>query len=293
MSDITMDATGTTPTASASIDLERAAYFRTAAQRDTVDLAHAPQYNLDAMYAAAQAQAMVRRLEPYRGALATLPGFDMAHLDGLADLASALVFVQATLVSRATRHRQLPALAAEGFELRAMMLTYCDLLALRNAISPKVVAKLREGTGYRDLIEDLAAIAVLLQNTPGAIGPTSAVTEAEVERAAEISRQMRLELGSDADPDLTHEDLIQDRRKLATLLLRSHDQLRRAMTYLRWSEGDAVALVPHLHVPQKNRRKKSTQDETDPAAQLAAIHDALHEHEHHHDFPEDLNPFID
>lgn len=254
-------------------DRDRAAFDRTASARAAVDVSSLPPYTLEAVHASAQALATARRLAPYRSAIAALPGFDIGHLDQLEDLANALLFTHVTLVVRANRVRQLPTLAGEGYTLRALLLAYADLLVLKGRTPAEPVARLRDGSGYRDLVEDLAALVRILRETPDAVGPTAPVTAAEIDRAAELARAMTLELGADSDPDLPHHTLLLERQKLGVLLARAQGQLRRAMAYLRFDEGDAASLVPSLYVPRARGRRAGEADEPPEAAPDAPASD--------------------
>lgn len=249
-------------------DRDRAAFDNTASARAAVDVSSLPPYALDAVHASAQALATARRLAPYRSDIAALPGFDIGHLDQLEDLANALLFAQVTLVARANRVRQLPALATEGFALRALLLAYADLLVLKGRTPAEPVARLREGSGYRDLVEDLAALVRILREAPDAVSPTAPVTAGEIDRAAELVRAMTLELGADSDPDLPHHTLLLERQKVGMLLARAQGQLRRAMAYLRFDEGDAASLVPSLYVPKGRGRRTEEADEPAEVAPL-------------------------
>lgn len=273
-------------TSAATTHLGREAFDRLATLREAVDPAAATQYNLDATYAVAQARAIVGRLQAYRDTIKKLPGFDIGNLDRLGDYADALEFVHATLVTRAKRVRSLPELANEGYQLRTLLLAYGDLLVLKGTFPADVIARLREGTGYRDLIEDLNGLVVLYGEHPEALLAGAPVTPEQIARAGELARLMSDELGVDREANLTHDVLIKERIKIAHLLVTAHRELRRAMDYIRYHEGDASVLVPSLYVPSTGRKKK-TDEPT-----LIEIHDSLHAPDQPHDHPHD-NPFVD
>lgn len=280
-----------------ALTARREAFERTAADREAVDLSTAAPFNLDAVYAAGQAVAIARWLQPYRPQLLRLYDFDIAHLDKLEDYALAMLYAHTTLVRRAARERQMPALAEEGRKLRTLLLGYGDVLAVKDVFNAKVLSELREGRGHRDLVEDLLTLVEMYQERPEVMAPGGAVTSEDVARAAEVGSQMLLEFGHDQEPDLSYGALVEARHKMAHLLITSHGQLRRAMTYLRYAEGDALTLVPSLHVPAKRRGGSGSADEEDDAHahgehhDLAALHDALHDRLDPND--PDENPFID
>jgi hypothetical protein len=234
----------------------RVAFDATAADRAAVDLSTIAPYNLDATYAVAIARAIPARLNPHRATIAALPSSDVRHLDQLPVYADALEFAHATLTSRAARVRALPELAAEAYPLRALLLAYGDLLALKGRMPADVLTRLRQGSGYRDLVEDLNTLLVLFGDRPDALGPGSPVGVDDLERARQLTRQLSDQLGTDRDLTLTQDELAQERRKIAHLLLTAHRELRRAVDYIRFHEGDAGALVPSLHLTGKPGRTK-------------------------------------
>lgn len=280
-------------------DVEREAFERTAPDRDAVDLVVTPHYNMDAVYAASQAELVSRRIAPYRSILEALPDFDMKHVDRLVDYANALVFIQTTIVSRASRVRKLPHLAEEGYRFRKMLLAYGDVLVLKGVFQAKVISRLRDGSGYRDLVEDLGALVRLYEAHPETIGPDAPVTTEDLQRVAELARTMRTEFGLDQEPDLSQDELLEARRKTAWLLVRAHSQIRRAMSYIRFEEGDAASFVPSLYLVARRRAPSSSQGGTSeeelPHPDLVALHDALHQHQHQHQHELDApdSPFVD
>lgn len=256
--------------------LDRAAFDRTAAARSAMRPEDAPHYTLDAFYAAGKALWIAPRVAAYRDPMLALPGFDVAHLDGFEDLARGLRFVQTELLRRIQRAKQVPELAAEGWRLRALMMSYAEALSYKGRIAPELIVRLREGSGYRDLVEDLSVLCQEFLALPAELtGPNAAVTRAEIARASELAHEINVRVGNAADVDLSQAALLDERRRLGGLLLRAHGQIRRAMTYLRWDEGDATELVPSLYVPGGGR--KAAEPATEPPQELAELHEQLHE----------------
>lgn len=276
----------------AAADPGRVAFDATANDRVAIDLRSAKPYGLDAIYASMTAAAILTRLEPYLEAMTALPGIDTTKLERFALYAEALYFTQTTLVSRASRAKQMPALASEGWKVREIFMKYADLLVTLERFPADVLARLREGSGYRDLIEDLGALTAWFREVPDLTAPGSLVTVDLVDRAAELARTMRDTAGLDHDLDLTQGQLLAERQKLGVLLLAAHSEIRRAIEYIRYHEGDAATLAPTLYAPTKGRRAPASHEE--PVDDLAAIHHDLHAHDLHEQEapldPED-NPF--
>lgn len=255
--------------------LDRLAFDRTASARGAMKPEDAPNYGLDAFHAAGKALAIVPRVAPYRAAMTTLPGFRVAHLDGLEDYARALRFVHTEILRRVQRAKVLPVLAEEGRTLRALMMSYAEALSYKGLFAPELIVRLREGTGYSDLVEDLNVLAQEFLALPAThTGPGSLVTRPEIDRASEIAHQINVAAGNAVDIDLSQAALVDERRKVAGLLLGAHGQIRRAITYLRWDEGDANDLVPSLYIAGPGRPKAKAPAEV--PEELAELHQELH-----------------
>ena len=234
----------------------KAAFDRIASERAGVDLRAVPPNTLDASYAVLRARPIPKNLAPYRDVIAALPGFDIRHLDHFGLYTDALAYANATLVARADRVRDVPELAAEGYALRSVLFAYGELLALRGRFPASVIARLRPGTGYRDLHDDLHALVVLFAEHPDVLSSGAPVTTADVDRANELVQALGDALGADTEFALSQDELAQERHKIAHLLITAHRELRRAAVYIRYHEGDAVALVPSLRVVTKGRPKQ-------------------------------------
>ncbi len=253
-------------------DLDRLAFDATASMRAALPIEHAAPYNLVASYAVGKALWTAPRLAPYRARMLALPEFDIVHLDRFETVARALLYVQTELTRRVERAQQLPELARQGWALRAIMMSYAEGLSIKGKFSPELVARLKEGSGYRDLAEDLKVLVSELLALPAVYtGPEALATRADTTRAAEIADAVLTAVGN-ADLDLTHAGLLEERRKLGSLLMASHVQLRRAIAYLRWAEKDVAELVPSLHVPGGSPGAAPTEE----VADLEALHQEMH-----------------
>lgn len=188
--------------------------------------------------------------------IAMLPQFDVADLRKLPDYVYALYYadVMATLSSEGAA--DVPAMVAEATPMRDRMLSVAEGMAKYDLVDPKQVANIRSGLGHLDTAHDLGALAALFRG----LGPEQQsrlpVPEAEIDRAAELSLQLiaalgRRQVGSDGSSlPSRYED---DRTRAFRLVVRSYDQARRAVSFLRWSEGDADLLVPSFFSGKRRR----------------------------------------
>lgn len=268
---------GPAPDATTEVDaatLDRGAFDKTAAMRAAVKVDDLPSYGLDAFYAAGIALRTVPKIAKLRDDLRTLPKYDVAHFDWFDDLARALRFVQTEILRRIQRSAQLPQVATEGWKIRSLMMSYAETLSHKGAFAPELIVRLREGSGYRDLVEDLSVLVREFQGLPESkIGEDTAVTRADLTRASQIAHQINVQVGGDVGAE-TQDELITERRKLGGLLLEAHSQIRRGVSFFKWAEADLNALVPSLYVPAGPRRPRDT--DTDVPKELAELHNQLH-----------------
>lgn len=153
-------------------------------------------------------------------------------------------------------------------------MSYGDALCLKGLIPAEVLARVREGSGYRDLAEDLIVLVEQFQGLPGSLtGDGSVVTGADLTRASEVANQIFLYVGDEAVE--TSQALEDERRKLGGLLGRAHHQVRRGVSHFRWDEGDVNTFVPSIYVPP-GARKSTTASTTDVPPDLATLHEELH-----------------
>jgi hypothetical protein len=85
-----------------------------------------------------------------------------------------------------------------------------------------------------------------------------------VQRAADVAYAMNTALGTDADSEKSHSELMVERQKLGQLLDVSHRELRRGIDFIRFHEGDAAVIVPSLRVPGPGRRRRPGSDPAEP-----------------------------
>ncbi len=257
------------------------------AARGLMDLATTPRFTLNPTYAVGKALHTVTTVSPFRSRLAALPEYDIASYDLLETYARALRHVDTEVVRHVQRLSEVPALTKEGAEVRSMLFDYASVVSRKGGIAPEVLSVVRQGTGARDIVADLNVLVKELTNAPaGTIGDATPVTFADLDRATTLAHELQRLVGNPAG-DTVYDELLGERQKLGALLVRSQDQVRRGMSFLRWDEDDGSELVPSLYVT--GSRSAQPQD-GGPAADVVAVHDQLH---HAGDLPLDPedNPF--
>jgi hypothetical protein len=204
--------------------------------------------NLYVPAAVATALGTLPKLLGLREAIVALPGMGES-LDKLEGYALAALYAHALTLPQTEGETALRALANEAAPLRERLLSSAEFLARFGLLDATHVAEIRKGTGYLDTAQDLTALAALFRASWPEVVSKSIVTMAEVDRAAELGPLLigafgRRQQGTEG---MRAQAEAQDRLARAyTLFFNAYDDCRRAVSFVRWREGDADAFAPTL-----------------------------------------------
>jgi hypothetical protein len=116
--------------------------------------------------------------------------------------------------------------------------------------------------GFRNISTDVFHLVEAIRARWTDIESKSAITQQELDRAERLQQRLNRLLGlkDQQTPDINAAS--EQRRRALTLLLRAYDEVRRAITYLRWKTNDIDDIAPSLFAGRGGRRKST---ETTPA----------------------------
>lgn len=218
------------------------------------------QVNVDPFVAIATARGALPQIMKYRDKIVVLPDFDRANLDELETYARAAQFTQNMLLAASAPPEHFAALVAECSTLRDTLLNDATALARRGLIPEAPLQTLKGTTGHKNVASDLMTLCLILQAAwPKLVGKTC-VTEAELERAEILSDQLVNDVGAREQGPATIAQVALERQQAFTIFMNAYDELRRAMGYIRWSEGDADEIAPSLYSGRGTSRKKTQSD---------------------------------
>jgi hypothetical protein len=197
-----------------------------------------------------------------------LPHIDHPLLGKLYDVTLALYYVSLLVMHASDDKAQVAELLVEGAPLRERLLISAETLVVYGLVDGKQVASIRSGTGHDDTANDLGALAQFYRALDPEVRAKTLVTKADIDRSAELSLLLlaalgRRRLGSDGAGTATR--YLDDKARALRLVMRSYGELRRAVTFLRWHEGEADQFVPSLFAG-KRRRSPSANEPTDGPA---------------------------
>ncbi|HEU4405723.1 MAG TPA: hypothetical protein VFS43_10565 [Polyangiaceae bacterium] len=198
------------------------------------------------------------RLMTLRDQMRALSGHPPDALDKLRDYALAAAHAYVRALPQDAGETHLRALLGEAAPLRERLLRSAELLAEFGLVDATRVAAIRRGVGHLDTALDLEGLGTLFREAWPAVASKSPITLAEVERASQLGTLLldalgQRQSGADGSGDPREADELLG--KAYELFFRTYDECRRAVTYLRWHQGDADEFAPSLHL--KRRRGRS------------------------------------
>ena len=260
----------TTATAVAPVidqDVQRAAFDRMRAQIEAIPREQAMRVNVDATYAAGLGAWVAGRLEQLRPQLQQLaPFLDMQAINELADRAHAFAYAHGDYLFATTPQEPIAELHKEGATLIDLLLLSASALSAQGLLPNERVALVRTPTGYRNASEHLTALTKLFKDYWPDIGGKTGVTMQQIDRGAVLAVQL-LEgsierMHTPANPT----EAALARSRAYTLFYRAYDELRRAVTFLRWHDEDADRIAPALFLrsaaPRKGEKPGNGKDES-------------------------------
>jgi hypothetical protein len=150
-----------------------------------------------------------------------------------------------------------------GYARRATPLRWKLLRAADELVDATAVARIRGGSGNVDKANDLVALAALFSQSWDALHDKTAITRELVDEAALLGPSLLVALAEEPLPQ--PDDANGTRQRAFTLLVRAYDEVRRAVTFVRWAEGDADTFAPSLYAKTRKRRPSETEPEDDDA----------------------------
>jgi hypothetical protein len=212
--------------------------------------------NLDLPRAARCGLVAAERIEPLLPELARLHRYDIRAVRMLGTYALAMLHTHDLAAEGDAELPPLPVLVTEAAPLREGLLRTAELLAHFGLVSPERAAAIRRGHGHADLAEDLLALGRLLVELWPRVHDKVVATRAQVDRAITLSALLHKALArheAEQNPLTRHTSRRYLRTQAFTVFYRAYEETRRGVTYLRWYDGDARAIVPSLY-PRKPRR---------------------------------------
>ncbi|WP_437963618.1 hypothetical protein WMF04_28270 [Sorangium sp. So ce260] len=248
-----------------------AAFNRVAPELNELSAAALAPINIDLPRAVALVLGVLPGLAALRPAIVKqLPEHKVALLDKLELYALAAWYAHLISLPESSAGHAVKPLLDEAIALRASLLGEADNLARRGLLDPDAIDDIRAGEGHVDTANDLVALSALFNHSWPEIAGRTMATDEEVRRAGELGPKLLAALGvREHGADTGSADPADRRARAVALFVRAYEQTRRAVTYLRWDEGDAELIAPSLQRRERSARGLSTAPPAMPSARAS------------------------
>lgn len=194
-----------------------------------------------------------------------LPQLNLAHLQSLDELARAVQFAALRVENEVPEESLIKAKLGQANEIRSQLLSVAKGLAANGFIPQSDVDVIIAGRGLRDRAKDCVALAELFNKYEQAIAGKHPITPAQIAEAYEVGSFLTTHLrpvNAPASPAAGPSAIVDDRNRLATLLVQRHARLQVVAHYFYDTDWDER--VPALN-SRSVKRKAKTESEGAPA----------------------------
>lgn len=215
--------------------------------------------NTDVVAATATVLARLPRILSFREQVVReLPHFPVEVFDRLEVVTKAAAWAQAGAVAPQGPNQALRDRRARLAEIRATFLTDLRALSQRGLLDLSALGELRHPQGFENAAAQVLALVAFLRQHWAAVEHKTAITQAEVDEAKRLAEQMTYLLGRRhaSRSDVGAQRLL--RHQAFTLFVRTYDEVRRALSYLRWHSRDVDTIAPSVTGRRHGSRNRRT-----------------------------------
>jgi hypothetical protein len=141
--------------------------------------------------------------------------------------------------------------AARLSQLRTVLLLEVQALIAIGALPAVVVAELVGGTSYKGLCLDVLQLTSALRNGWADVEAQTGVTLLDIDQAEALANQLSTVIGEN-EQGTASSPTADMRRRAYTRFIRTYNEVRRLVTFLRWEAGDADEIAPSLFTKGKS-----------------------------------------
>jgi hypothetical protein len=218
------------------------------------------QVNLDIPAAVATVLGALPEIRAQRARIAAeIPSFDLTTFDKMEEYALALNAAHASFLAATGPSAELTEVVEEAARLRDVLLTDASAMVKRGLLSARSVEDLKGAVGHKNVATDLLHLVQAIRSRWTVVASRSAVTAAELDRAERVQQRVLRLVGLREQGAPTVASSSELRQRAFTRFTHAWDDVRRAITFLRWRENDIDDHAPSLYAGRGGSRKKATE----------------------------------
>jgi hypothetical protein len=239
------------------------------------DVAHA---KVDVHAAVSVVVGALPAIRALREAMGALPGLKAALVDGLEDYAWATSEANGRYEHALAPGEDLGPLLEEAMKMRETFRLDAVSLAHRGFIERERLTAFKGLTGFKNVAFDLMDWALVMRECWPKVQGKSGLTAEEIDAASKLGERLLAAASIKEQQPERIAEAARLRQQALTLLLDAYDEVRRALTFLRWQEEDADTIAPSLFFKNGRRGKQDgaaganggTASAAEPAAPVVA-----------------------
>jgi len=242
-----------------------AAYTRMLPEIAAVPPGECKKINLDVPTVVTAIFGLLPGIRALRDTAALLIDFDITHIDRLEDCALALSHAHARHQTISNVSAELLAVNLEATQTRDRLHGVASGMSSWNVVAPAALGSYTGLTGYKRVAADVLLLVAVLRTDWEGIAGRWPCTPDDLDRAEKLATHMLRLAGIREKASTTLAEAAASRSRAYALLFRYYDSARRAVTFLRWRQGDADRIAPSLYASRKPRRSKRDPRKETPA----------------------------
>lgn len=252
-------------------DVGSTAYHSLEAEMLAQHLDSLVEVNLDVILAANTATGVTPEVEKYLDRIVDeLPKFDSTQVAKLPRAALAVVFAHSMHAAATGKEDRLNPLYQEAVQLCDVLGDEARLQIKRGHLHPNALENLKGGQGYRNTQHDLQLLVGIFRNNQTNLAGKSMTTDEELARGEKLVSWLIQAVGLKEQGPAERARTAEMLSRAFTLFTRTYSDLRRAIAYLLWHDGDVDKVIPSLYAGRGGSKKKETTDATTVATPAVA-----------------------
>jgi hypothetical protein len=233
----------------------REAYERAAPAAQALKAEDLITINIDVPSAVTTAVGALPQIMPFREKAAALPGFDVSAFDQLETYTFATGVAHTLYMGASAGPAELVKLNEQAMDLRNILYADAVALATRGLISGDRIGEFKANIGYKNLAFDLMALSGVIRQSWDKIVGKTAITLGDLDQADLLCDQIVNAVGTKEQAPVVAAESSTQRQRHFTLFVNAYDQVRRAISFLRWDEDDLESIAPSLYAGRSGRAK--------------------------------------
>lgn len=212
--------------------------------------------NLDVASAIATAVGALPKVMVFREEASHLPGFDVSHFDCLHVYVFALSHAHASVTAASAPLKPIADLNKRGIKLRDTLYLDTVGLAHRGIIAGDRIAEFKTRVGYKNLARDLLGLHDLLRANWDKVACRTGIQLSEINEAEQVGQELMAIVGAREQASGGVARAQAQRQRNFTLFSRAYNQVRRAISFLRWDHDDLEQICPSLFAGRGRGRRR-------------------------------------